>query len=64
MGRGCKKKLNQPTKINDIIYAEAVIKHFFGISVNSEEELIKYWHCYKKFKIEEGSGLQKALKSN
>jgi hypothetical protein len=36
-----------------------VIKHFFGIFVSTEEELITYWNCYKRFKEEEGRGLQK-----
>jgi hypothetical protein len=39
-----------------------VIKHFFGISVSNREELLFYWDCYKRYKTEEGRGLQGILK--
>jgi len=57
----CKKKLSGPVKINDILYAKHIVKHFFGVDVETEKDLILYWNSYRRFKIEEGTSLHKVM---
>jgi hypothetical protein len=46
-----------------LFYTEAIIKHHFNVSVNSEEELLKWFSAYRRMKQDEENSMVKLSKN-